>query len=61
MLQALDRAIQKLPNRQKLVFTLRYDQKLSHEEIGKILDRDVGTIKANYHHALRKLQKAVKS
>jgi len=61
MLQALDRAIQKLPSKQKLVFTLRYDQKLSHEEIAKILDRDVGTVKANYHHAIGKLKKAVKS
>ena len=59
MLQALDRAIQKLPDKQRLVFTLRYDQKLSHEEIAKILDRDVGTVKANYHHAIRKLQKAM--
>ena len=61
MLQALDRAIQKLPDKQRLVFTLRYDQKLSHEEIAKILDRDVGTVKANYHHAIRKLQKSVMS
>ncbi|HEX7342685.1 MAG TPA: sigma-70 family RNA polymerase sigma factor [bacterium] len=61
LLSLLNQAIDKLPRRQKLVFALRYDQNLPHEEIAKILDRDVGTIKANYHHAIRKLQKAVKS
>jgi RNA polymerase sigma-70 factor (ECF subfamily) len=58
---ALGQAIDRLPNKQKLVFTLRYHQNLTHEEIAQILNRDVGTIKANYHHAIRKLQKAVKS
>jgi RNA polymerase sigma-70 factor (ECF subfamily) len=55
----LEKAIAKLPPKQKMVFTLRYSQQLSHAEIAEILGRDVGTIKSTYHLALRKLQKAV--
>ncbi len=60
-MQAISRAIDKLPNKQKLVFTLRYHQGLSHSEIASIMKRDVGTVRANYHQAIRKLQKAVRS
>jgi RNA polymerase sigma-70 factor, ECF subfamily len=61
LMSVIETAIERLPAKQKIVFTLRYFQKLPHAEIAEILDRDVGTIKANYHQALRKLQKAVKS
>jgi RNA polymerase sigma-70 factor (ECF subfamily) len=60
-LQALDKAIQRLPKKQKLVFTLRHQQQLPHAEIARILDRDVGTVKANYHQAIKKLRRVVKS
>ncbi|MFH1862078.1 MAG: RNA polymerase sigma factor [bacterium] len=55
----LQRAIQKLPNKQKTVFLLRYYHQLPHAEIAQILNRDLGTIKANYHQAIKKLKKAV--
>ncbi|MBU0518529.1 sigma-70 family RNA polymerase sigma factor [bacterium] len=54
-------AIDKLPEKQKIVFTLRHDQGLPHTEIAKIMNREEGTVRANYHQALRKLRKAVKS
>ena len=54
-------AIDRLPHKQKMVFTLRYHQGLPHAEIARILNRDEGTVRANYHQAIRKLQKAVKS
>ena len=60
-LNAITRAIDRLPKQQKIVFTLRHDQKMAHKEIAEILNRDIGTVKANYHHAIRKLKKAVKS
>lgn len=60
-LQAVEDAIERLPEKQQLVFTLRYHQQLSHAEIARILKRDEGTIKANYHQALKKLRRAVKS
>jgi RNA polymerase sigma-70 factor (ECF subfamily) len=60
-LRAVEDAIERLPEKQKLVFTLRYHQQLSHTEIARILKRDEGTIKANYHQALKKLRRTVKS
>lgn len=60
-LRAVEKAIECLPEKQKLVFTLRYYQQLSHAEIARILERDEGTIKANYHQAVKKLRRAVKS
>lgn len=59
--RVIQEAIERLPRKQKIVFTLRYDQQLPHKEIAQILNRDVGTIKANYHQAIRKLRKAVRS
>lgn len=50
-------AIAKLPDKQRAVFILRYFRELPHAEIAEIMDRDVGTIKANYHQAIKKLQK----
>lgn len=61
LMTAIEAAIERLPTKQKIVFTLRYFQNLPHAEIATILNRDVGTIKANYHQAIRKLQKAVTS
>jgi len=58
-MERIARAIEKLPGKQKMVFTLRYYQGLPHAEIARIMNRDVGTIRANYHQAIRKLQKAV--
>jgi len=59
--EILSRAIDRLPPKQKLVFTLRYFENLPHAEIARIMNRNVGTIKANYHQAIRKLQKAVQA
>jgi RNA polymerase sigma-70 factor (ECF subfamily) len=49
-------AIESLPEKQKLVFILRHFRSLPHAEIARILDRDEGTIKANYFQAVRKLR-----
>lgn len=49
-------AIARLPDKQRAVFILRYFKELPHAEIAEIMDRDVGTVKANYHQAIRKLK-----
>jgi len=49
-------AIAKLPDKQRAVFILRYFRELPHAEIAEIMDRDIGTIKANYHQAIKKLR-----
>jgi len=54
-------AIQKLPDKQRAVFILRYFRELPHAEIAEIMDRDIGTIKANYHQAIKKLREQLGS
>ena len=56
----IQEAINKLPEKQRIVFTLRYYDGLSYEEISEILGTSVGALKANYFHAVNKLQKELK-
>jgi RNA polymerase sigma-70 factor (ECF subfamily) len=53
-------ALNKLPEKQRLVFTLRYYDGLSYVEISELLGTSVGALKANYFHAVNKLQKELK-
>jgi RNA polymerase sigma-70 factor (ECF subfamily) len=53
---SLQRAVTALPEKQRAVFVLRYYDGLTYEEIAKILKTSVGGLKANYFHALRKVQ-----
>lgn len=52
----LQKAIQTLPEKQKLVFTIRYYDELPFEEISKILDMSTSTCKTNYHYAKQKIE-----
>jgi RNA polymerase sigma-70 factor (ECF subfamily) len=52
----LQRALTRLPEKQRIVFNMRYYDELKYEEISKILDTSVGALKASYHHALKKLE-----
>ena len=56
----LQQAIQSLPEKQRLVFTMRYYDELPYEEMSKILDMSVGTLKTNYHYAKQKVEDFVK-
>lgn len=56
----LQKAIQSLPEKQKLVFTMRYYDDLPYEEMSKILDMSVGTLKTNYHYAKQKVEEYIK-
>jgi RNA polymerase sigma-70 factor, ECF subfamily len=49
-------AIAELPEKQRAVFILRHFRGLPHAEIARIMERDEGTIKANYFQAVRKLR-----
>jgi RNA polymerase sigma-70 factor (ECF subfamily) len=57
---ALQRAVDALPEKQKAVFILRYFEELSYAEIAGILRRSEGGLKANYFHAVRKIEQAMK-
>jgi RNA polymerase sigma-70 factor (ECF subfamily) len=52
----LEAALEKLSPRQRAAFTLRHYEDLSLEEIGKLLDLDIGTVKAHMHRAVVKLR-----
>lgn len=53
---ALQEAIAKLPEKQRLVFNMKYFQEMKYEEISLILDTSVGALKASYHHAVAKIK-----
>ena len=49
-------AILQLPDKQRIVFNLRYYDELSYEDIGQILNSSVNTLKTNYHYASEKIK-----
>ena len=49
-------AIQQLPEKQRLVFTLRYYDEMPYEEMSRVLDTSEGALKASYHHAVKKIE-----
>ena len=53
-------AIQQLPERQRLVFNLRYFDEMPYQEMSRILDTSEGALKASYHHAARKIEEFIK-
>jgi RNA polymerase sigma-70 factor, ECF subfamily len=56
----IQKAIERLPEKQKKVFVLRYYEELPYEEIAKILKTSVGGLKANYFHAVKKIGEYLK-
>ncbi|MFH6605113.1 RNA polymerase sigma factor [Maribacter algicola] len=56
----LQKAISILPEKQKLVFNMRYYEELKYEEIAEILQLTVGGLKASYHLAIKKLEEFLK-
>jgi len=56
----LQKAIATLPEKQKLVFTMKYYKELKYEEISEILETSVGGLKASYHLAVKKIEAYLK-
>ena len=52
----LQEAIARLPEKQRLVFNMKYYDELKYEEISAILDTSVGALKASYHIAVKKIE-----
>jgi len=55
----LAKAIAKLPDKQRLVFNMRYYQDLTYEQIAEITGTSVGALKASYFHAVEKIKTQV--
>ena len=56
----LQKALLSLPEKQRLVFNMKYFDDLKYEEISEILQTSVGALKASYHHAVKKIEDAMK-
>lgn len=56
----IERAIETLPEKQRAVFIMRYYDELPYEQISAILGTSVGGLKANFHHAVKKVAAYVK-
>jgi RNA polymerase sigma factor (sigma-70 family) len=52
----LQQAILKLPEKQRLVFNMRYYEEMPYEQMSEVLDTSVGALKASYHHAAKKIE-----
>ena len=57
----LQKAIATLPEKQQLVFNMKYFQELKYSEISSILDTSEGALKASYHIAVKKIENYLKS
>lgn len=57
--EELLKAIARLPEKQRLVFNMKYFDEMKYEEISDILGTSVGALKASYHHAVKKITEAI--
>jgi RNA polymerase sigma factor (sigma-70 family) len=57
----LQKALLKLPEKQRLVFNMKYFEELKYEEISEILGTSVGALKASYHLAVKKIEDYIKN
>lgn len=53
----LQKAINSLPEKQRLIFNMRYFDDMKYEDMSEILGTTVGALKASYHHAVKKIEK----
>ena len=54
-------AIQQLPEKQRVVFNLRYYDEMPYQEMSEILETSEGALKASYHHAVKKIEEFLKN
>ncbi len=52
----LQKAILTLPDKQRIVFNMKYYDELKYDEMAEILETSVGALKASFHHAVKKIE-----
>jgi RNA polymerase sigma-70 factor (ECF subfamily) len=57
----LQKAIVLLPEKQQLVFKMKYYEEIKYEDMSEILGTSVGALKASYHHAVKKIEEYMKT
>ena len=60
VLRRIELAIEKLPQKQKLIFHYRYNEELPYAQIAEITGTSEGALKASFHHAVKKIEEFVK-
>jgi RNA polymerase sigma-70 factor (ECF subfamily) len=55
----LQLAMQQLPEKQRIVFNLRYYDEMPYEEMSRVLETSQGALKASYHHAVKKVEEFI--
>ena len=55
----LQKAILRLPDKQRLVFNLRYYDEMPYEQMAEVTGTSVGALKASYHHAAKKIEQYI--
>ena len=56
----LQQALLKLPEKQRLVFNMKYFEEMKFKDIAEVMEVSVGSLKAQYHHAVKKIEKFIK-
>ena len=56
----LQKAVATLPEKQRLVFQMKYFNEIKYDDMSDILGTSVGALKASYHHAVKKVEKFLK-
>jgi RNA polymerase sigma factor (sigma-70 family) len=57
----LQKAILTLPDKQRIVFNMKYFDEMKYEEMSEVLETSVGALKASYHHAVKKIEEYLSS
>jgi len=52
----LQNAILKLPEKQRIVFNMKYFEEMTYEQISAVTGTTTGALKASYHHAVKKIE-----
>ena len=52
----LEKAIETLPEKQRMVFNMKYFDEMPYEQMSQVLDTSVGALKASFHHAVKKVE-----
>ncbi|NNC69580.1 MAG: RNA polymerase sigma factor [Flavobacteriaceae bacterium] len=52
----LQKAVAQLPQKQQLVFNMKYFDDMKYQDISDVLETSVGALKASYHHAVKKIE-----
>jgi len=55
--EKLQNAIMLLPDKQRIVFNLKYFDDMTYEDMSRVLNTSEGALKASYHHAVKKIEK----